>query len=275
MRHAQVPETCPGDCSHLLGRAPQAMTPDERIAVARHRLSVDCVSVGECLEWYGTISISIPGEKRETHNHRVAWRVSVGPIPHGLVLLWRCRNRACVRIDHLFLASRAEYRSQHHPWIGRPHSEEAKAKMRKPKRPYTKRPRPPYCKVCNAFLQNRKLGSPLLCETHLRSHDKTRREANGYRYAQIEKRTGWTREAFEAAWESQCGLCACCGKPMRPHGNRGDSVHRDHDHATGVPRALVHSACNRLVGLFERQGRPDVGAYLDRYTKPRLALVSA
>lgn len=33
--------------------------------------------------------------------HRVAYRLHVGPIPHGLVLDHLCRNRRCVRPDHL------------------------------------------------------------------------------------------------------------------------------------------------------------------------------
>ena len=41
--------------------------------------------------------------------HRVAWTLSVGPIPEGLLVLHKCDNRGCVRVDadpalsHLFL----------------------------------------------------------------------------------------------------------------------------------------------------------------------------
>lgn len=34
-------------------------------------------------------------------SHRVAWELLQGPIPNGLVIDHLCRNRACVRPDHL------------------------------------------------------------------------------------------------------------------------------------------------------------------------------
>ena len=40
--------------------------------------------------------------------HRIAYQILVGPIPEGLDLDHLCRNRACVRPDHLEPVTRSE-----------------------------------------------------------------------------------------------------------------------------------------------------------------------
>ena len=40
--------------------------------------------------------------------HRFAWEMENGPIPAGLCVLHRCDTPACVRVDHLFLGTKAE-----------------------------------------------------------------------------------------------------------------------------------------------------------------------
>jgi len=40
--------------------------------------------------------------------HRFAWELANGPIPAGLCVLHRCDTPACVRVDHLFLGTKAE-----------------------------------------------------------------------------------------------------------------------------------------------------------------------
>jgi hypothetical protein len=39
------------------------------------------------------------------------------------------------------------------------------------------------------------------------------------------------------------GRCACCGKVTQ-------SVHTDHDHATGAFRGLICPPCNKAIGSF-------------------------
>ncbi len=64
-----------------------------------------------CWDWiagksngYGMISIDNVGYCA----HRVAYEMEVGPIPDGLVIDHLCRNRGCVRPDHMELVTLAE-----------------------------------------------------------------------------------------------------------------------------------------------------------------------
>lgn len=40
--------------------------------------------------------------------HRVAWDLTYGPIPDGMLVLHRCDNPSCVRPDHLFLGTQTD-----------------------------------------------------------------------------------------------------------------------------------------------------------------------
>lgn len=59
----------------------------------------------DCWIWTGAKSAAgygrIEWNRRQQQAHRVAYELIVGPIPEGLELDHLCRNRACVRPDHL------------------------------------------------------------------------------------------------------------------------------------------------------------------------------
>lgn len=75
---------------------------DQRLP-ARFWSKVD--RAGECWQW--TAATDRKGYARYLHGgrnsvaHRVSYEHLVGPIPTGMVLDHRCRNRSCVRPDHL------------------------------------------------------------------------------------------------------------------------------------------------------------------------------
>lgn len=78
--------------------------------------------------------------------------------------------------------------------------------------------------------------------------------------------SGWTDEAFEAAWRAQDGDCAICTCAMARKGRMPTSVCADHTERDGVkiPRALLCNICNRALGLYEKIQRP-VGLVLEPY----------
>lgn len=69
----------------------------------------DKFTVGDgCWEWTGTRNDSGYGVVRKQRAHRAVYELMVGPIPDRLTLDHLCRNRACVRPDHLEPVTREE-----------------------------------------------------------------------------------------------------------------------------------------------------------------------
>ncbi len=67
--------------------------------------------LGPCWLWTGCIVLKYGiawYRGRATKAHRVAWELTIGPIPDGLKVLHRCDTPACVRTDHLFLGTQAQ-----------------------------------------------------------------------------------------------------------------------------------------------------------------------
>jgi hypothetical protein len=62
------------------------------------------ITFSGCWEWQGTPSqpygaFSVGNQNRKAH--RIAYELTYGPIPDGMVVMHRCDNGRCVRADHL------------------------------------------------------------------------------------------------------------------------------------------------------------------------------
>lgn len=78
-------------------------------AALRQRFDSMVQKTDNCWLWMGTLNergygiISIADRNRAAH--RVAWILSNGPIPDGLMVCHCCDNPRCVRSDHFFLGT--------------------------------------------------------------------------------------------------------------------------------------------------------------------------
>ncbi|MFE2969933.1 endonuclease domain-containing protein [Streptomyces sp. NPDC059340] len=80
------------------------------------------------------------------------------------------------------------------------------------------------------------------------------------RRAWLKHKYGISLEEYDAMLRAQNGACAICGQPC----STGRQLAVDHDHMTGVVRALLCLNCNRNVGQFENQ-RQTMEHYLAAY----------
>lgn len=78
-------------------------------------------------------------------------------------------------------------------------------------------------------------------------------------------RYGLSRGVYWSMVCAQGGACGVCREPLRLDSFR--SVHIDHDHVTGAPRAVLCGSCNMGIGQLGDtvEGLRRALAYLERY----------
>lgn len=69
----------------------------------------------DCMDWPRGVAAKTgygrcynPADGKTWYAHRLAWVQQVGPIPEGMQLDHKCKNRKCVNVAHLRLVSHAE-----------------------------------------------------------------------------------------------------------------------------------------------------------------------
>lgn len=91
-----------GDPSYV--KSPRFESPEESFAARTNR-------GGECIVWSGPLDGGGYGRMWDGRGmvrvHRYAWERENGPIPEGMVIDHVCWNRACVKVEHLRLATQA------------------------------------------------------------------------------------------------------------------------------------------------------------------------
>lgn len=87
----------------------------------------------------------------------------------------------------------------------------------------------------------------------------------------LKNRYGITHEEFNSLYEKQEGNCASCGYWYPINGSRKgyNNLVVDHDHTTGLVRALICHRCNLSIGLLEEDviRIRKLADYLEKYKK--------
>ena len=79
--------------------------------IERFRARIVAKSNG-CHEWNGATDpqgygrVNVDG--KNSHAHRVAWKLANGPIPEGISVCHRCDNPPCCNVGHLFIGTNAD-----------------------------------------------------------------------------------------------------------------------------------------------------------------------
>jgi hypothetical protein len=88
----------------------QGVSPVERIMYRLHRAGID-TEPGKCWPWPGSKNSAGYGRmvtSDDQYVHRIMYKGTVGPIPEGMELDHKCRNRSCCNPAHVEPVARQE-----------------------------------------------------------------------------------------------------------------------------------------------------------------------
>jgi RNA polymerase subunit RPABC4/transcription elongation factor Spt4 len=115
-----------------------------------------------------------------------------------------------------------------------------------------------FCKLCATCAKDKYLRWKRDIGKRAYERDKDSQEKMDIRRKKLQKNNhkrmyGLLSGEYDRLFEEQKGLCACCGNPESVTNARSGLVIAlavDHNHTTGVPRALLCQACNIAYGLM-------------------------